>query len=674
MADTLDDLKQNTYALRNITAVNKYYTFLSGDDIYVGPFKPEVIETIENRRKLLKEWETPYVILPVAYENEEWVIFDNFTKEYTIVKDESTYNERLGFWIAHFYEIDKLNKVCEKEEWVYTADLLEAYVHLWLLNVGNSMFTDTYVNVDKEDIYILDYDLERLGKSATEDAFFFFPKPPHSRCKWFQHMGKYYKEVGDRLDKIKQLTPEYTDRVLYAQEMLDNFYEKWEKEYGYPSTTSVSSGSSILPTKPLSQPILGDIGQPMGIPPPLTGSSSAGRGKAPIPPRKPLPAPGAGRGRGGIVPGRGISSGRGRGGIVPGRGMAPGRGGLVPGSGRGRASSSSSSSTYDIGKMVSHPRGGTTYSGYKINDVKKYLQSYVRLGMEEKARIAGVELYRIKELTDSSAKSNYTSFINTLKYIALEDVGIADFDLTIAIIDILNKTPDLPFDIIDRMVMDMTTTKKTHLSEQVWKTYTDPKCVSYAENRAGLIVDKIFTKEDEAFIDANLHASFFDKKDSENVREYALVFYKRLLDKDINAVTWWNYFVAATKNEIIEPRDTYHDGVKWKRVGKREPTVILWNIMDTLYDNEVLNILRWGYFNDVKKSDSRFYPLLAILAILYNVPYTPIDIVPSDNYNWLLNGDYTFNMNENIKGSGNELVPESEIYYNDEYAMIANHC
>ena len=648
MADTLVYFKTNNYALRNITATNKYYTFLHNEDIFVGPLKPEVIDIVEERSNIFKLWETPYVILPVDYQD-EWVLFDNFAKDYNMVEAESKENTNKGFWIAHFYEIDKLNKVCETEDWVYTADLLEAYVHMWLLNVGNSIFTDTFVDLEKNSLYILDYDLHRLEKSATEDALFYFPKPPHSKCKWFRIMGEYYKEVADRLEKIKELTPEYTDRVIYAQEMLDDFYEKWEKEYGYSSNVAPSEGS-ILPTKPLSQPILGDIGQPMALPAPLPAplTDKEGKGKAPIPPPKTLPPPHMGGTRS-IVKVQQDRRDRGE-------------------------SSSSRSSKLGIGKMTSHPRGGTTYSGYKINDVKKYLQAYVRLGMEEKARIAGFELYRIKELTDSSAKSNYTSFINTLKYIALEDIGIADFDFTISVIDKLNKNSDLPFDIIDGMIMDMSTVEKTHLSEHVWKTYTNPKCISYAENRVGLVIDNSFTQDDEDFIDANFNASFFDKHDPVKIREYALVFYKRLLDRDINAVTWWKYFVDVAKDVSIEPRDTYHDGEKWKRVGKREPTVILWNIMDQLYDDRVLNILRWGYFNDVKKADSIYYAMLAILAILYDIPYKPVDISPSDDTKWLLEGDYTFIMNENIKGSGNKLVPESEKYRNDRYAMVANYC
>ena len=125
MADTLVYFKTNNYALRNITATNKYYTFLHNEDIFVGPLKPEVIDIVEERSNIFKLWETPYVILPVDYQD-EWVLFDNFAKDYNMVEAESKENTNKGFWIAHFYEIDKLNKVCETEDWVYTADLLEA--------------------------------------------------------------------------------------------------------------------------------------------------------------------------------------------------------------------------------------------------------------------------------------------------------------------------------------------------------------------------------------------------------------------------------------------------------------------------------------------------------------------------------------------------------------------
>lgn len=622
-ASKLDELKSNNYALRNITAINKYYTLLVDNEIFVGPFKGNVVDRIKDRAALLKEWNTPYICHPIAVDDGEWMVYENFTVGHTPDDTQKKLNETKGFWIDHFNDIRTLNEVCESESWIYdTPDLLLTYVHLWLLNVGNSLFTDTFVDMTNRDLHIMDYDLERMEKSATETAYFYFTKAPPARCKFFDRMGKHYNTVADKLEDLIPISPEYEARIRYAQDLLVTHYREWEKSFG----KRVASKSTILPTKPLTVPILGNIGQPRAGGPP---------GKTPSKPQPP-PKPGS----------------------------------------LGGASSSSAGS---IGHMSSHQRGGTTYSGYSFNDMKKYLQIYIRRGMTEKARMVGVELYRINELNDSSAKSNYTSFVNTLKYVALRDVGIASFNVVLGVMHLLNTAPNASFDYIDGAIMDLSSAEKTHLSEQTWKTYKDPKCAMYAERQYDIVVDKTFTDEDNAFIDQYFHSSIFHKDDPTALREYALVFYKRLLDKDLNAIAWWSYFVQTAGDSKVALRTTYYDGATEKKIGGKEPTVILWDIISELYDKEAINTLRWGYFNDVKKEDAKYYYLIAILAIVYDIEYVPFDISPSTDSDDLMSGNYQLELNEpyvvnKSKTVDNVIVPESETFYDAAYADISNKC
>jgi len=417
-------------------------------------------------------------------------------------------------------------------------------------------------------------------------------------------MGKYYKDVADRIEKIIKLSPEYEGRVRYAQDLLDKYYEDWKVQYGSEAPPDPSQGR--FPVKKSAVPVSGNIG-----------------------------------------------------------------------------------------KMSSRQGGGTTYSGFPINEMKNNLQIYIQRGMTEKARLVGVELYRIIELDDSSAKSNFTSFINTLKIITVEDVGIASFDLVIEIIDFLNKNPRPAFKDIDGIIIDLCEADKTHLSEQIWKSYTVDACIDNGIKRYGrsdnFEVDLLsYTDEDNKFIDDNFTNKVFNKNDSEDLRAYALVFYSRLFTGDYNAVTWWNFYMEYTSANRIEitPRDTYWDGETWKRVSKKDPTIILWDFISTVYEDNgsgPINTLRWAYFNNIKKASSRSYFLLAILATIYGIVFegTELRATSDEDVKPLLTGDYELIMNETpisgkIRGkksvTSSKLEPRSKTYEGTIYEDISSLC
>jgi hypothetical protein len=76
-------------------------------------------------------------------------------------------------------------------------------------------------------------------------------------------------------------------------------------------------------------------------------------------------------------------------------------------------------------------RQARTPLGYRFDDMKSALQKYIRRGETDKAIFVANELYAFRLL--QGGKPFYTNFINRLKVIALEDIGIAYPDVVCVI-------------------------------------------------------------------------------------------------------------------------------------------------------------------------------------------------------------------------------------------------
>lgn len=74
---------------------------------------------------------------------------------------------------------------------------------------------------------------------------------------------------------------------------------------------------------------------------------------------------------------------------------------------------------------------------YKFDDLKSALQKYIRRGETEKAIFVANEMFMFKHI--KGGKGFYTNFLNRLKVIALEDVGIANPGIIVQIGNIMNS-------------------------------------------------------------------------------------------------------------------------------------------------------------------------------------------------------------------------------------------
>jgi hypothetical protein len=357
----------------------------------------------------------------------------------------------------------------------------------------------------------------------------------------------------------------------------------------------------------------------------------------------------------------------------------------------------SSSGSQDLGQMKKGAFSGTTYSGFSVSVMKSALQKYIRRG-NKKALFAAFELYRMQEL-GQLGKGVLTNFINRLKVIAAEDVGIASFNLALSIIDILNRNPKPSPSMVNAIVRKMLPAKKTRLASHVNTAYCKPHGVRYVREKHDLNIDN---KEDIdlAFTEKHRQDKVFDKIKDPKLVEYSLMFYKNLKEQDFNAIRWaciFNAYVVQKQLKIPLRVSYIGEQNKPKKIGGSKPVVLLWDLMDKIYDKEPLNILRWAYFEKSKgeikatpenpnppRCDSRVFFLLASLAIIFQVKYKPLDFKEDESdLDTLLKSKYKLELDDYVmdihtkegKVKGKEyfltetskVIPEDMHYRYDEF-------
>ena len=309
----------------------------------------------------------------------------------------------------------------------------------------------------------------------------------------------------------------------------------------------------------------------------------------------------------------------------------------------------------NVGRMEWHGMfGGTvTYSGYKMDVVKSGLQKYIRRAKVDKATYCAFELFRLGEVGGDAAVTN---LYNRIRIIAAEDIGVGDFSLAIAVIDMVNRG-NKDANILLSIVKMLSIAQKTRLGSHMYNTFRKPEAREYAES-LGITIDEGYSESDEEFISQYRDDAIFKDIVNEDLKACALMFYKRLLDRVYSAVTWWGYFeyYANLDNVKLKMRNAYHDGTKWRKSSK--PISILFDILELFIDKTAMNTIKYAYFSmpDVKptekkpkpRNENRCIMSMAIAAVLFDVPYKKISIIPDNNVCHLLNGDYTLKIDDYV--------------------------
>ncbi len=308
------------------------------------------------------------------------------------------------------------------------------------------------------------------------------------------------------------------------------------------------------------------------------------------------------------------------------------------------------------GQMEWHGMFGSTitYSGYKMDVMKSGIQKYIRRGMVDKALYCGFEMFRLGEIGGNAAVTN---LFNRIRIIAAEDVGVADFSVVIAVIDYVNRGERNPA-ILKGMIKALAECKKTRVGSHLCNVYKRPESREYARSK-GILIDSDYAEEDEKFIEQHKNEQPFKDVENEDLKGCALIFYKRLLDRNFNAVTWWGFFehYAATDNLKIKMRDAYYDGNKWRKSSR--PISILFDVLDMFVDKNAMNVIKMACFSMAEpkptknkpnpRNDTKYMPVLSISAALFDVKYEYVSI-PGDNSGLknLLSGKYELEVDDYV--------------------------
>jgi hypothetical protein len=270
----------------------------------------------------------------------------------------------------------------------------------------------------------------------------------------------------------------------------------------------------------------------------------------------------------------------------------------------------------NIGKMAWHGmrgKGGNyTYSGHPFDVMISALQKYTRRSEQTWAVEVAVELYRMGEL-DPAPRSN---LFNRVMVIAVEDIGVADINLTLSVISLLIDKKNRTMDNLVAVVNDMASpnTKKTRIMSHLRHAYSNiSKSKKYGlvihEDRHGLATLELF---EEAL--------------SKRKPEMWL---------------WYAIYLKETANTKIDK--TTKPYLKSKTT---DPSVLLWAALSRHLDRDTFLPLMNGYWFASEKSP---YMMVALSCVQFSIKHTAQVIFESPKeikHNYIIQSiqDYAIDM------------------------------
>lgn len=283
-------------------------------------------------------------------------------------------------------------------------------------------------------------------------------------------------------------------------------------------------------------------------------------------------------------------------------------------------------------------KGTKTYSNISFDLARSALQKYICRSMKEKAVLTAIELYRLLEV---GGIPGVTNMYNRLAIIANEDIGIANLPLILEITNIVSSGDRDPAKLC-AIVQLMSESYKTRIALHAGYAYA-----SWSGRRkavkAGISIEEELTDLDKQYVESNKNSDLFLCTDPLEIRPYALMFSKRLQEKNYNAFSWLYLYMDAVKdiNSLTKRKKFVKKNPKCK-TGK--PDIILWNALSKIMDPNVHDILVDSYYSFTEGS---CFLQSAILVVITNTSYTKINIQPtidlwkkSITLRQIMNGDF----------------------------------
>lgn len=257
-----------------------------------------------------------------------------------------------------------------------------------------------------------------------------------------------------------------------------------------------------------------------------------------------------------------------------------------------------------------------TFSGVDFDVAKSALQKYIRRGMTEKALLVAIELYRLGEV---GGDAGVTNMYNRLAIIANEDIGPANLALVLEVTRLV-ESGDRDINKLAAIVQLMSESAKTRLMSHAWRAYATPEGRLLAPKYM-IPIDTDYNDSDLTYISENSKSSIFLESDPESIRPYILIFYKRLYEKDFNALSWAYFYLETVKDMTLAKRKKCIDTTIKGTTGKA--TILLWKVLSYFLAPEVHDALIQAYYNH---TENKPFISNAILIALYSVTYTKMNL------------------------------------------------
>lgn len=254
--------------------------------------------------------------------------------------------------------------------------------------------------------------------------------------------------------------------------------------------------------------------------------------------------------------------------------------------------------------------------GHTDKVLRSALQKSVRRNMVDMALMVVFEFLRFADVGGSLLVSN---MLNRLMIIAAEDIGVANVSLVINVINFHQVNNRDPVQITN-VVLALCASTKTRIGSHAYRTYATTTGIDYARSLG--ITTETGLPEELPTLDIWL------ADDPSEIKPIAAAFALRLSEGSMLAFTW-----AATFLEVSEGQKY---GLRQRR---RQPVMILWQILAAFLPAEIVKPLQYAYFKCLK--DARCFMSMAILCVIYDQNVVEhVDFTAPQDISRLVAGDY----------------------------------
>lgn len=259
--------------------------------------------------------------------------------------------------------------------------------------------------------------------------------------------------------------------------------------------------------------------------------------------------------------------------------------------------------------------GGVTYHGIPTDVAKSGFQKAVRRGQTEWVLMYLFDLYGLGQIEKAGAI--WTNTVNRLAVCAAEDVGLAQLDVALAVINRVNNHKMFPVTPAELAAMGqlLSISKKTRICSHLWYAFVIPEGKSKAASHGiSHMLPNVANLLPQAPGMIGMALGAFDYLCNEIARKS---YPRKIGYADFLLFTAAGLFVFEVEGYKYILSDPQFKTSAGRNGGwTSDPNVLLWSSLRKCVPAYVLDILATAYF---KQSESRPFLSLALLGAIYGL-------------------------------------------------------